>query len=190
MAPVSAKPSSLRALVRERDVCDEVLSHRPRDGVPSRPGVEELVVVAARRQDLREVAEVAAFLFPVLARPAGLALAVQALHRRGDARQLLAFLRVRGRREREAVLQEPHLAGERFRQRKLVEPHGLLRQLDGRVDRALVGLRREEFGVLGDEVELHPVRAPRLHGELQQALLGVLQERLRFGHGRRPLGGG
>ncbi len=63
MAPLSLKPSSLRALVGELDVAREVLAHGPRDGVPAGPGVEQFAWDRGSRAiELGEVFDVLAAL--------------------------------------------------------------------------------------------------------------------------------
>ncbi len=170
------------ALVRERDVRDEVLSHGTRDGMPSRPGVEELVVVATRSRGPSRARRGRG---TPLSRPppSGSTFPCRTVPSIDETMRVSCSLSFgsAGVASVRPFFRSLILRASVSRQRDLVEPHGLLRQLDGRVDRALVGLRREELGVLGDEVELHPVGAPRLHGELQQALLGGRQERLRLG---------
>ena len=80
IAPVSAKPSVARALVRQLDEPRVVLPHRNRDGVPAFPDLLQALRIAALREDLRDRLDVEAIL---ALRPARtiLAAAVHAFHR-------------------------------------------------------------------------------------------------------------
>ena len=87
----------LRALVRQLDEARVVLAHRRRDRVPAFPRRAQLVLVARRRHDLRDVVDVQAGL-GLRRVGAPLALAVRRLEPRHDLRQLLGFLRIGRRR--------------------------------------------------------------------------------------------
>ena len=68
---------------------------------------------------------------------------------------------------------------------ELAEARGLLGQLHGGRDLLLVGLGRQNFGVVGDEGGLDPVRARLLHGKLQQLGLRPIDKRPRVIERRR-----
>src|SRR5262249_14359736 len=70
-----------------------------------------------------------------------------------------------------------------------VEGGGLLGVDDRRGDLPLVGLGGEDLRVVGDEVGLNPGSAAGVGGEGEELRLGLVEERFRFGHGRRLAGG-
>ena len=171
-----------RALVGELDEAGVARLDRRRDRVPAGPDVQQLLRVPRRGHDLRDVLEVEAL---ALGR-AVLALAVHALHRRAEARQLRRLGRIVGRGHGQRELQEPELARRLRVDLHAVEAGGLLGVPHARGDGLLVGLRREDLGVVGDVGRLDPVGATRVDPELQQVLLGRLDELLRLVGGRGP----
>src|ERR1019366_5203577 len=60
-----------------------------------------------------------------------------------------------------------------------IEPRGFLRQVDGGVDEAFIGLGGQGLGVVGDVGGLDPVGALALDRQRQQPGLGVCDELLR-----------
>ncbi len=143
-----------RALIGQRDVALERLAQGRRDGVPAHPALAQLFHVAAVRHRLGEVFEVIA-----LRAGAVFALSISAFHAGDDARELLTFLRVGGRRHGERKPEELHLAGEVVGQCKTVESLRLLHQIDRRVDRPLIGLGSQGLGIVRDVVVLDPIGA-------------------------------
>ncbi len=171
------------ALVAELGEALVVGAHRRRDGAPADPGLEQLVRIAAGRQDAAELAEVEAL--AVLA--AVLAAAVGRLHAGGDAGQLGAQLRIVRRRQGEGELQQTQLAALLLRQLQALEAGRFLGQPYRFGDVALVRLRRQDLGVVGDEGRLHPAGARLLDHPLEQGLLGLGEEALGVGRLGRPL---
>ena len=149
--------------------------------MPAAPDVEQLRGVAAVRHDLRDVLEVEALVLPG---GTVLSFAVGPFHRGRDAGQLLALLRVGRGRERQGELQELHLAGEIRRKLHLVETRGLLGVRHRGRDHPLVGLRRQDLRVVGDERGLDPARASGIGREREKLRLRFVEERLRPGRGR------
>ena len=178
------EPELTRALVGQLDEAHVVLLHRAADGVPAGPDVEKLSRIARGRHDLRDVFEIEA----AVLRRAVLALAVGAFHRGADPRQLRALGGIRGSGHRQRELEELELARRLLGHRDLVEAHRVLRVLDARLDRLVGGLRREDLGIVGDVRGLDPVGAALSGPELQQRLLGSVDERLGVGRGGRAGG--
>ena len=58
----------------------------------------------------------------------------------------------------------------------MVEPRRLLGVLDARSEQRLVARRGQDLGVVGDEVLLHPRSPSRLDGQVEQALLRLVEE--------------
>ncbi len=189
IAPVSAKPSSRAPSFASVDEPRVVGPHRRPDLVPGVPEGHELLRVPARRHPPGDLLEREAVLRALETGPAAPVCAVEA---RREARQLRAPGRVRRRREVEREADLPELARRLRRNRDAAVPLGLLRELRRGCDEALGGEGREGFRVLRDEVRLDPAGAARLDAEVEEPLLGLVDElhRLRGrGAGGGRLGG-
>jgi hypothetical protein len=158
--------------------------------MPSLPDVEQLGGITALTHDARNGVDVEA-LFGATA--LGLAtvfpFAVAAIHRRDQLRELGRLFRIARRRGGRRALRDdrnleerelaPEVSGEREpveALRRYGEPAVRLRELI-----AHLGVLR--FGVLGDEVLLDPLSAPRLDAKVEQLAVGVGDELLGIGHG-------
>ena len=90
--------------------------------MPTRPSLEQLVEVAARRHRLLEIVQREAF--ALKARRAVLALAVGALHRDLEIGELRALRGILGSWQRDSDLEQMHLAREIGRQGQAIEARG------------------------------------------------------------------
>lgn len=105
--------------------------------MPAAPCVEELFRVAAVRHDPGEIR----LKFQALAGfGAVLSFPERALHGGGNARQFLTLVKIGGRSQFDRKLQQLHLAGDIALQLEAVEPHRLLGEVDGGIDKTLAGL--------------------------------------------------
>ena len=95
-----------------------------------------------------------------------------------EAGQLLALLRIGGRRERQRVLEETNLARDIVGQPRPIKARRLLGVLGGGRDHPFVGARRQDLSVVGDVRRLHPARARRFVCEREKSRLGLCDERL------------
>ncbi len=173
------------ALVAELGEALVVGAHRRRDSPPAGPGLELLCGVAARGEHPAELAQITAFAVFV----AVLALAVGAFHARRNPGQLGPLLRVAGGRQGERQSQQIELARLLRRQLEALVAGRLLGQLHRRRDVALVGLCRQDLGVVGDERRLHPATALDVDEALQQGGFRPFEKLRRVGSARRPLDG-
>ena len=134
IAPVSAKPELLRALVRQLDEARVVLPHRRRDGVPAFPDLAQLALVARRRHDLRDVVDVqAASGLRRIRAPLALAVDADACARRCWVSSSASFgIGRRGHHQRQLQqIELPALVGGHL---DPVEPRRLLGEPGDRVD--------------------------------------------------------
>ncbi len=132
-------------------------SHGARDLAPALPDIEQLVELAALGQDVRHLAQAEA-----LALEPGrtvLTLAVGRVQERGDPRQLCPPVRILGRRQAEAELDQLELASELFGQLQLVELDHLGHGLGHIGHHLLVCFGGDDLGVVCDVGHLDPVGA-------------------------------
>ena len=161
----------LRALVRQFNEALVVLAHRRRNRVPAFPGGADRGFVARRRDDPRNLVDVPTGVRLARVR-APLALAVGGLEPRHDLRELVGFLRIRRRGQHQRDLQQVQLTALRRGQLHLVVLRRLLGKASARVVRRLAGARGNRFGVVGDEVLLHPAGLALVDAKLQRRLVG------------------
>ena len=163
-----------RALVLELHEPLVALALRPGRVVPGPPGIEQLVVVVAAVDDLREVLEVAALRV--------LGGAVIALQPRAQRGQLLPLRRIVDD-EAPDPQQVEHPGGVRI-ERHVLELRRGLRGVAGVRQHALVGDGGVPLGVVGDVRALDPLRRRRLDRQVLEVLVHLRHELPRVGRGR------